>query len=165
MYNVDDKCATWRKTAYTFNLSETALLSIIFLLPTITCTDCNAHFLQACSKAVLLLWIFFFVICASCPTVVSVPCGPVVTCWERADLLALLYEIFSCVFATFPYGVLCQVWYLIVWIPDMCLLPYFDIVFLYIIWTSAWVFQQCGMCDQQSLRTACAYAQSDQSLC
>ena len=26
-------------------------------------------------------------------------------------------------------------------------------------------FQQCGMCDQQGLRPACAYAQSDQSLC
>ena len=26
-------------------------------------------------------------------------------------------------------------------------------------------FQQCGMCDQQSLRSACAYAQSGQSLC
>ena len=26
-------------------------------------------------------------------------------------------------------------------------------------------FQQCGMCDQQRLRSACAYAQSDQSLC
>ena len=25
-------------------------------------------------------------------------------------------------------------------------------------------FQQCGMYDQQSLRSACAYAQSDQSL-
>ena len=33
------------------------------------------------------------------------------------------------------------------------------------IWTSAWDFQQYGMCDQQSLRSACAYAQSDQSLC
>ena len=30
---------------------------------------------------------------------------------------------------------------------------------------SASDFQQCGMCDQQSLRSACAYAQSDQSLC
>ena len=28
-----------------------------------------------------------------------------------------------------------------------------------------WDFQQCGMCDQQSLRSACAYAQSDQSFC
>ena len=26
-------------------------------------------------------------------------------------------------------------------------------------------FQQCGMSDQQSLRSACAYAQADQSLC
>ena len=26
-------------------------------------------------------------------------------------------------------------------------------------------FKQCGLCDQQSLRSACAYAQSDQSLC
>ena len=25
--------------------------------------------------------------------------------------------------------------------------------------------RQCGMCDQQSLRSACAYGQSDQSLC
>ena len=34
-----------------------------------------------------------------------------------------------------------------------------------LIWASAWDFQQFGMCDQQSLRSACAYAQSDQSLC
>ena len=34
-----------------------------------------------------------------------------------------------------------------------------------IIWASAWDFQHFGMCDQQSLRSACAYAQSDQSLC
>ena len=28
-----------------------------------------------------------------------------------------------------------------------------------------WAFQQCGMCDQQRLRQASAYAQSGQSLC
>ena len=28
-----------------------------------------------------------------------------------------------------------------------------------------WDFQQCGMCNQQRLRSACAYAQSDQNLC
>ena len=28
-----------------------------------------------------------------------------------------------------------------------------------------WDFQQCGMCDQQRLWPACAFAQSDQSLC
>ena len=33
------------------------------------------------------------------------------------------------------------------------------------IWAVTWDLQQCGMCDQQSLRSACAYAQSDQSLC
>ena len=29
----------------------------------------------------------------------------------------------------------------------------------------AWDLQQCGMCDQQSLRSAFEYAQSDPSLC
>ena len=59
-----------------------------------------------------------------CHTVSSVPCSIVVTCWERrADLFALLYVMFSCVFVTFPYGVLGQMWYLIVVIPDLCLLP------------------------------------------
>ena len=33
------------------------------------------------------------------------------------------------------------------------------------IWPMTWDFQQCGMCDQQSFRSACAYAQSDQILC
>ena len=28
-----------------------------------------------------------------------------------------------------------------------------------------WDFQQCGTCDQPRFRSACAYAQSDQSLC
>ena len=49
---------------------------------------------------------------------------PVVTCWGEADLMAFLYVILSCVFVTFPFGVLGQVWYLIVSIPDLCLLPY-----------------------------------------
>ena len=48
----------------------------------------------------------------------------VVTCWERADVLALLYVIFYCVFVTFPCHVLGQVWYLIVLIPDLCLFTY-----------------------------------------
>ena len=59
-----------------------------------------------------------------CPAVLSVPCSLVVTCWERAYLLALLYVMFSCDFVTFTYGVLVQMWYLIVSIPDLCLLPY-----------------------------------------
>ena len=64
-----------------------------------------------------------------CHAVLSVHCSLVVTCWASANLLALLYVIFSCVFVTFPCGVLGQVWYLIVSIPDRCLLPYFDVNF------------------------------------
>ena len=32
-----------------------------------------------------------------CCAVVSVPCCLVVTCWERVDLLAVEYVVFSCV--------------------------------------------------------------------
>ena len=53
-----------------------------------------------------------------------------VTYWERANLLALLYVIFSCAFVTFSCDVLGQVWYLIVSLPDLCLLTYFVAVFL-----------------------------------
>ena len=46
------------------------------------------------SKAVLLSWIFwgFSVLCLLCP-VASVYMCLVVTCWERADLLALVCGI------------------------------------------------------------------------
>ena len=37
----------------------------------------------------------------------------------------LLFVMFNCVFVTFPCGILCQVWYLIVPIPDLCCLSYF----------------------------------------
>ena len=47
----------------------------------------------------------------------------VVTSWERADLLALVCGVY-CEFH-FPIGILGQVWYLIVSIPDLCTLTYF----------------------------------------
>ena len=47
----------------------------------------------------------------------------VVTCWERADLLALLCGVLLYV-CYFPIGILGQVWYLIVLIPDLCTLTY-----------------------------------------
>ena len=37
----------------------------------------------------------------------------------------LLFGMFNCVFVTFQRGFLCQVWYLIVLIPDLCRLSYF----------------------------------------
>ena len=52
-------------------------------------------------------------------------CSLLVICWERANLLALLYVVFFCVFVTFLCGVLGQMMYLIVSIPDLCLLTYF----------------------------------------
>ena len=45
-----------------------------------------------------------------------------VTCLERAGLLCVM---FSCVFVTFPCGVPCHVWYLIVSISCLYLLSYF----------------------------------------
>ena len=56
---------------------------------------------------------------------VSVHCWLMVTSWERADLLALVV-MFYCVFVTFPCGIQGQVWYLIVSIPDLCHLSYFE---------------------------------------
>ena len=64
--------------------------------------------------------LFMFHACLSYG-VLSVPCSLVITCWERANLLALLCVVFSCVFVTFPYRVPDQLWYLIVSIPDLCL--------------------------------------------
>ena len=49
----------------------------------------------------------------------------VVTCWERADLLALVPGILLWI-CYFPIDILGQVWYLILWIPDLCTLTYFD---------------------------------------
>ena len=52
------------------------------------------------SKAVILLRIVFLVmlhVCVCC-AVVSVPCSLVVTCWERAGLLAVVFVDF----VTFP---------------------------------------------------------------
>ena len=47
----------------------------------------------------------------------------------------------------------------------MAAIPLLFVVAFIIIELRNEFFQQCGMCDQQSLRSACAYAQSDPSLC
>ena len=49
-------------------------------------------------------------------------CCIVVNCWEEADLLVL---VFDCIFVTFPCGLLGQVWYLLILIPDLCRLSDF----------------------------------------
>ena len=59
-----------------------------------------------------------------CHAFASVHCCLVVTCWERAGLLALMCDVYRD-FVTFPFGILGHVWYLIVSIPDLCCLSYF----------------------------------------
>ena len=66
-------------------------------------------FIQTCIRLVLFISILLTVprrcfFCGSfllavlhvgvCCAVVSVPCGLVVTCWERADLLAVVFVVF-----------------------------------------------------------------------
>ena len=69
----------------------------------------------------------FCYLCCLCITVLFVSCSLDFICWERADLLALLYGMFSWVLCSLPIktdlGVLGQVWYLIVLTPDVCLHP------------------------------------------
>ena len=48
------------------------------------------------------------------------PAGKGLTSW-------LSFVVSNCEFAPFPCGILGQVWYLIVWIPDLCTLYYFSL--------------------------------------
>ena len=48
-----------------------------------------------------------------------------IACLERADLFALVCDVLLC-FLTFTCGILGQVWYLIVSIPDLCHFSYFQ---------------------------------------
>ena len=61
------------------------------------------------------LW--FCILCFHAFTFVH--CCFVVTCWEKADLLALVGDVY-CIFVTFPCNILGHVWYLIVSFPNSC---------------------------------------------
>ena len=76
------------------------------------------------SKAVLLLWIICVYMSCGSHAFATVHCCLVVTCWKRADLLALVGDVYYN-FVTFPCGIMGQVWYLIVSFPDLCRLSYF----------------------------------------
>ena len=73
----------------------------------------------------------------------SVPCNLVITCWKRANLLAILCVMFPCVSVTFPLGVSGQPWYLIVLITNFCLLCSLDIMDWYFDFM-AWPFAVIG---------------------
>ena len=101
------------------------------------------------SKIFLLIiprWCFYcgsFVSLMSrvCHAFASVHCCLVVIWRERADLLALVCDVY-CDFVTFSFGILEQVWYLIVSIPDPCYLSYWD-----------WV-KGCGVLEVRTLSGA-----------
>ena len=65
----------------------------------------------------------FFCLVFTMPFCASVYMCLVVTCWERADLLALVCSVLLRV-CHFPIGILSHVWDLIVSIPDLCTLTY-----------------------------------------
>ena len=82
-----------------------------------TVVNCYLKGARHRSKAVLLLWIIsvIYVFLRLFVAVVWQHVGKRLTSW-------LSYVMFICVF------VLCQVWYLIVSIPDLCHLSYFEVL-------------------------------------
>ena len=92
---------------------------------------CSSNFLTDWSKA--MLFEDHFVICVLClSAILSCPFLSALWSAARKELIPWLYcmryfFVFFCVFVTFPYCVLSQVWYLIVLIPDICLLPCFQL--------------------------------------
>ena len=89
-----------------WNQSSQSQLRLHFLSPPV-------KYFTDRSKAVLLLWIFYvFVLSCVCYVLcASVYMCFLVTCWERADLLALVCGVF-CEFVTFPLvsWVRCGTW-------------------------------------------------------
>ena len=70
---------------------------------------------------------FLFCLVFALPLCASVYMCFVVTCWERADLLALVCGVYY-EFVTCPLVSWVNVWYLIVSIPDLCTLTYFKTI-------------------------------------
>ena len=68
---------------------------------------------------------FLLLVVHFCHAVVPVHCSLVINCWEMTDLLVLLFVMVSSAFVILSYGVLGQVWYLMVSIPNRCPLSYF----------------------------------------
>ena len=66
----------------------------------------------------------------------------VVTCWERADILTLVCDVVLWVYY-FPIGILSQVWYLFVSIPDLCSLSYLAVDWGNLIFAGTMVDKLC----------------------
>ena len=63
------------------------------------------------------LWFVFFMLSRLLIAALWSPARKGLTSW-------LLFVVFNCGYVTFPHGILGQVWYLIVSIPDLCCLSY-----------------------------------------
>ena len=63
--------------------------------------------------------------CYLCFVFVMFSCLFIAALWSPAGKGLTSWLKFSCVFVTFSCGVLGQVWYMIISIPDLCLLTYF----------------------------------------
>ena len=92
----------------------TKLFNISYPLPKLGKYNSFPQITQYCCCLVFFLHIycrlFILFMIRVCHDILFVHCSHVVTCWERANLLALLSVMFYCVFATFLCGVLGQVW-------------------------------------------------------
>ena len=95
----------------------------------------NKIFLLTVPRRYFFRALFVFFMSCDCHAFASVHC------W-------LLFVMFDCVFVTSPCGILGQVWYLIVSIPDLCRISYFNSVVHVCSWTSkggrlSHVMQKC----------------------
>ena len=89
-------------------------------------TDFSAlNTLLLCVCVCLSFLLFMFRVCHA---FLSIHCSLVVTCLERASLLALLCVMFYCVLSLSRVVFLGQMRYLIVSLSDLCLLTYFEII-------------------------------------
>ena len=67
------------------------------------------------------------ILCYLCLVFVMFSCLLIAALWSPAEkglTSGLLLVMFNCVFVTFPCGILGQVWYLLVLIPDLCRISY-----------------------------------------
>ena len=68
-------------------------------------------------------------LCYLCLVLVMLSCLFIAALWSptgKGLTSLLLFVMVNYVFVTFPCGILGQVWYLIVLIPDLCRISYFD---------------------------------------
>ena len=69
-------------------------------------------------------------LCYLCLVFVMLSCLFIAALWTPAGkglTLGCCFVMLICVFVTFPCGILGQVWYLIVSIPDLCRLSFFEL--------------------------------------